>query len=117
MPRADSVSPLARAVACVTCPTSFEPLGMTTLPSDLTASVIRALTASPGLHFFESTGEISAALNAVPLAKPALAWPFCAVAAADVRLEAAACARVWPVSTDACPLACAPGPACDCAAA
>src|SRR5437899_8602855 len=67
MPRADSVSPLPRAEASVTCPTSFEPLGMTILPSDLIASVVRAFTASPGLHFFESTGELSAALNAVPL--------------------------------------------------
>src|SRR5256884_7022143 len=66
MPRADSVSPLPRAEASVTCPTSFEPLGMTILPSDLIASVVRAFTASPGLHFFESTGELSAALNAVP---------------------------------------------------
>src|ERR1700694_4605806 len=78
MPSDDSDSPLERAEACVTCPTSFEPLGITVLPSDLTASVLCAFTGSPGLHFFESIGELSAALNAVPVASEPFACPFCA---------------------------------------
>ena len=119
MPSEDSASPLARVDARVTCPTSFEPLGITVLPSALTASVVRAFTASPGLHFFESTGELSSALNAVPLANAALACPFWAAAPADVELETPACACVLPAWTDACPPACAPACALvsDCAAA
>src|SRR6266571_3263352 len=119
MPREDSAWPLARADACVTCPTSFDPFGITVCPSDLTASVVCAATASPGLHFFESTGELSAALNAVPLANEALACPFCADAEVDADVPAEACACVLPASTDACPLPCAPAcaPVCDCAAA
>src|SRR5260370_24368004 len=118
MPSEDSASPLARAEAWVTCPTNFEPLGITVLPSALTASVVRAFTASPGLHFFESTREFSSALNAVPVASAALACPFCAAAAADLELDAPAWACVLPARTDACPPACAPACAsvCDCAA-
>src|SRR5215467_7555280 len=112
MPREDSASPFARAEACVTCPTSFEPFGMIVLPSDFTASVVCAFTASPGLHFFESIGEVSAALNAVPFASP-----FCAAADADVELEAPACACVFPASTDACPLVWAPACALVCCCA
>src|SRR6267378_210547 len=97
MPSEDSDSPLARAEACVTCPTSFEPLGIIVFPSDLTASVLYAFTGSPGLHFFESIGELSAALNAVPLANAALACPFCVDAEVD--------ADAFP---DVCAPACAP---------
>src|SRR5215472_8885801 len=108
MPRAESACPLARAEACVTWPSSFDPLGMTVLPSDLTASVACALTVSPGVHFLVSKGELKAALNAVPLANEALACPFGVCAAADVELAAPACACVCPACADACPLACAP---------
>src|SRR5436853_5231969 len=75
IPRADSGSPLARAEACVTCPITFAPFGITVFPSDFTASVVRAFTGSPGLHFFESTGELRAALNAVPAAREPFACP------------------------------------------
>jgi hypothetical protein len=53
------------------------------------------------LHFVESTGELSAALNAVPLASEPFACPFCADAdpATDVLLDACAC--VCPACTDA----------------
>ena len=74
---------------------------MTIFPSDLTASVVRPFTVSPGVHFFESSGELNSALKVVPLASPALACPFCAEAAADVELEAPAWACVLPASTDA----------------
>src|SRR2546429_8594339 len=119
MPRADSVSPLPRAEASVTCPTSFEPLGMTILPSDLIASVVRAFTGSPGLHFFESTGELSAALNAVPAASELFTCPFCADAEVDTDALPDACACVWPACTDAWLLLCAPAcaPVCGWAAA
>src|SRR6266850_7663396 len=121
MPSDDSDSPLARAEACVTWPTSFEPLGITVFPSDFAASVVRAFTGSPGLHFFESIDVLSAALNAVPLASEAFACPFCADAAdaADADALPEACACVCPACTEACPLLCAPAcaPVCDCAAA
>src|SRR6266481_1197743 len=115
MPSEDSDSPLPRAEACVTCPTSFEPLGITVFPSDLTASVLCAFTGSPGLHFFESIGEVSAALNAVPLANAALACPFCVDAKVDVDALPDACACVWPACTDAWLVLCAPAcaPVCD----
>jgi len=87
---------LARAEACVTWPTSFEPLGITVFPSDFAASVVCAFTGSPGLHFFESIGELSAALNAVPLANEALACPFCADAADVAEAFPEACACVAP---------------------
>src|SRR5712691_971973 len=119
MPSDDSDSPLARAEACVTWPTSFEPFGITVFPSEFAASVVCACTGSPGLHFFESIGELRAALNPVPLANEAFACPFCADAAdaAEVFLEACAC--VCPACTEACPLPWAPAcaPVCDCAAA
>src|SRR5215472_17478145 len=113
MARAESGCPLARAEACVTWPSSFDPFGMTVFPSDLTASVVCALTVSPGVDFLESRGEVKATLNAVPLASPALACPFCA--AADAELDVPACACVFPAWTDVCPLACAPAcaPVCD----
>src|SRR6266404_1124386 len=121
MPSDDSDSPLARAEACVTWPTSFEPFGIAVFPSDFAASVVRAFTGSPGLHFFESIGELSAALNAVPLASEAFACLFCADAAdaADADALPEACACVCPACTEACPLLCAPAcaPVCDCAAA
>src|SRR6266850_5171857 len=115
MPSEDSDSPLARAEACVTCPTSFEPLGIIVFPSDLTASVLYAFTGSPGLHFFESIGEVSAALNAVPLANAALACPFCVDAEVDADAFPDVCACVWPACTDAWLLLCAPAcaPVCD----
>ena len=78
MASADSVLPVALAEACVTCPTSFVPLGRTVLPSDFTLSAVRAVTASPGLLFFESTGELSVALKTVPDESPALVWLDCA---------------------------------------
>src|ERR1700694_2522697 len=119
MPSDDSDSPLARAEACVTWPTSFEPFGITVFPSDFAASVVCALTGSPGLHFFESIGELSAALNVVPLANEAFACPFCAEAADAAEALPEACACVCPACTEACPLLCAPACAsvCDCAAA
>src|SRR5437660_12265904 len=108
IPRADSDSPLVRAEACVTCPTIFAPFGITVLPSDFTASVVRAFTGSPGLHFFESTGELSAALNAVPAASELFTCPFCADAEVDTDALPDACACVWPACTDAWLLLCAP---------
>src|SRR5438552_7881394 len=108
IPRADSDSPLARAEACVTCPITFAPFGITVFPSDFTASVVRAFTGSPGLHFFESTGELSAALNAVPAASEPFAWPFCADAEVDADALPDACACVWPACTDVWLLPCAP---------
>src|SRR5439155_22762063 len=105
IPRADSDSPLVRAEACVTCPTIFAPFGITVLPSDFTASVVRAFTGSPGLHFFESTGELSAALNAVPAASEPFAWPFCADAEVDAEALPDACA--WPARSDVWLLPCA----------
>jgi hypothetical protein len=71
------------------------------------------------LHFFESIGELSAALNAVPLANEAFACPFCADAADAADALPEACACVCPACTEACPLVCAPAcaPVCDCAAA
>src|SRR5712692_11998321 len=119
MPSDDSDSPLARAEACVTWPTSFEPLGITVFPSDFTASVLCAFTGSPALHFFESIGELSAALNAVPVASEPFVWPFCVDAEVVADALPDACACVWPVCTDAWLLLCAPAcaPVCDCAAA
>src|SRR5712692_3940617 len=119
MPSDDSDSPLARAEACVTCPTSLEPFGIKVFPSDFTASVLCAFTASPGLHFFESIGELSAALNAVPPASEPFACPFCADASDAAEALPEACACVCPACTEACPLLCAPAcaPVCDCAAA
>src|SRR2546430_8204097 len=108
IPSADSDSPLARAEACVTCPSTLAPLGITVLPSDFTASVVRAFTASPGLHFFESIGELSAALNAVPAASEPFTWPFCADAEVDADALPDACACVRPACTDVWLLLCAP---------
>src|SRR6266852_7697483 len=101
MPSDDSDSPLAHAEACVTCPTSFEPFGITVFPSDFTASVLCALTGSPGLHFFESIGELSAALNAVPVASEPFVWPFCVDAEVVADALPDACACVLPACTDA----------------
>src|SRR6266550_2491877 len=115
IPSDDSDSPLPRAEACVTCPTSFEPLGITVFPSDLTASVLCAFTGSPGLHFFESIGELSAALNTVPVASEPFACPFCADAEVDTDAWPDVCACVWPACTAAWLLLCAP--VCDGAAA
>src|SRR5438876_644120 len=95
IPSDDSDSPLPRAEACVTCPTSFEPLGITVFPSDLTASVLCAFTGSPGLHFFESIGELSAALNAVPVASEPFACPFCADARSEERRVGKECRSRW----------------------
>jgi hypothetical protein len=60
------------------------------------------------LHFFESIGELSAALNAVPLASEAFACPFCADAEVDADALPDACACVLPASTEAWLLLCAP---------
>src|SRR5713226_2032121 len=108
MPSDDSDSPLARAEACVTWPTSFAPFGITVFPSDFTASVVCAFTGSPGLLLFESMGELSAALIAVPPASEPFAWPFWAEAALDAEALPDACACVWPARTDAWLLLCAP---------
>lgn len=70
----DSESLLAGAIGCVTQPMSFEPWGKTILPSAFTFSTVCAVTASPGLHFFELIGALSAALNAAPDASPGLVW-------------------------------------------
>src|SRR5436309_3345995 len=106
IPNADSDSPLARAEACVTWPTTFAPLGITVFPSDFTASVVRAFTGSPGLHFFESTVEL-------------FTCPFCTDAEVDTDALPDACACVWPACTDAWLLLCAPAcaPVCGWAAA
>src|SRR5437867_1885245 len=82
-PAADVTPPSAPRQACVTRPTTIAPLGITVLPSDFTASVVRALTASPGLHSLESTRELSAALNAVPAASELFTFPSCADAEVD----------------------------------
>jgi hypothetical protein len=115
MPSTDSDSPFARAEAFVTCPTSFAPFGITVFPSALAASVECAVTASPGLHFFESRGELSSALNAVPFAIEPFACPFCIEAEVVVDVFPDACAWVFPASTEAWPLVCAPAcaPVCD----
>jgi hypothetical protein len=60
------------------------------------------------LHFFESTGELSAALNAVPLASEPFACPFCADAEVDADALVDAWACVCPACTDVWPLVCAP---------
>src|SRR5882724_10908915 len=119
IPSDDSDSPLARAEACVTWPTSFEPFGITVFPSDFAASVVFAFTGSPGLHFFESIGELSAALNAVPLANDPFPCPFRADAEVDADVLADACVCVLPASTEVWLLLCAPtwAPVCACAAA
>src|SRR2546427_149657 len=96
------------AESCVTCPTSCEPMRITVFPSDLTASMLCAFTGSPGLHFFESIGELSAALNAVPVASEPFACPFCADAEVDADAWPDVCACVWPACTDAWLLLCAP---------
>src|SRR5260370_9699789 len=118
-PSAGSESPLGRAEACVTCPTSFAPFGITVFPSDFTASVVWGFTGSPALHFFESIGELSAALNAVPVASEPFAWPFCADVEVDADALPDACACVWPACTDVWLLLCAPAcaPVCGRAAA
>ena len=55
MPRLDCSWPFSRALASVTCPTIFDPLGITTLPWDRTAWLALACTSSPGLAFLAST--------------------------------------------------------------
>src|SRR2546422_259485 len=100
MPSADSDSPLALALAWVTCPTSFEPLGMITCPSCLTAWVVWAKTLSPSLFFLASSGLSSAASNVVPLEMLAEFCPACAVA--DVEAEAFAEASVPEPFFSAC---------------
>src|SRR5579859_534690 len=88
MPSADSFSPLLRCLHSVTCPTSLDPLGITTWPSDFVASVVLAVTASPGLFFLASTGCDSAAFIVVPLDNAPEPWPDLAAVAAEVLLEA-----------------------------
>ena len=53
------------------------------------------------MHFFESIGELSAALKAVPLANEPFAWPFWADAApvADALTELEAAERAKIVKT------------------
>src|SRR5437899_7149222 len=100
MPSADSDSPLALALAWVTCPISFEPLGMITCPSCLTAWVVWAKTLSPSLFFLASSGLSSAASNVVPLEMLAEFCPACALA--DVEAEAFAEASVPEPFFSAC---------------
>src|SRR2546425_1204155 len=90
MPSEDSDSPLPRAFASVTCPTSFEPLGITTSPSDLVFSVVLPVTVSPGLFFLQSTGLVRTAFIVVPCATLAEFWPACAEALPEVLFDAAA---------------------------
>src|SRR5882757_4889195 len=104
IPSADSASPLPRADARVTCPTSFAPFGTTVFPCAFTASVVRAVTPSPGLAFFESTGAVSAALIAVPSA--IVAFEPLACTALDDEADALAFADAGFVLTLAS--ACAP---------
>ena len=96
---------------------SLVPFGRTTLPSDFTASAVRAVTVSPGLFFLASTEPFRLALIAVPLASEAPFCHACAEAFVEVFAEAPAC--VLPAWTEAlvsvCALACAPD--CVCAAA
>src|SRR6266481_1593988 len=61
IPSRDSDSPLPRAWASVTCPTSFDPLCSTTLPLDFTSSVSLAVTSSPALAFLASRDFVSSA--------------------------------------------------------
>src|ERR1700674_3593577 len=67
MPSWDCVCPLARACACVTCPTRRVPFFSTTLPSCLTSSAARASTSSPGLLLFASSEVASVASIFEPL--------------------------------------------------
>src|SRR5256885_1864495 len=69
MPSADSLSPFERDLASVTRPISLAPFGMIDRPSeDFTGSVVRAVTGSPGLAFFESNDEFNSALMLIPAA-------------------------------------------------
>src|SRR6266849_5737755 len=90
MPSEDSDSPLPRAFASVTCPTSFDPLGITTSPSDLVFSVVLPVTVSPGLFFLQSTGLVRTAFIVLPCARLAEFLPDCAEALPEVLFEAAA---------------------------
>src|SRR6267143_2682214 len=90
MPSEDSDSPLPRAFASVTCPTSFDPLGITTSPSDLVFSVVLPVTVSPGLFFLQSTGLVRTAFIVVPCATLAEFLPACAEALPEVLFDAAA---------------------------
>src|SRR6266481_8053153 len=67
MPSCDSFCPLARAWAWVSCPTRRVPFFITTLPSCLTSSAVRASTWSPGLLRFASRAVASVALILEPL--------------------------------------------------
>src|SRR5260370_21054569 len=87
IPGADSASPFARALAAVTCPITLVPLGITTLPSDLVADVVFAVTGSPGLFFLASTGCESEAFIAVPFARLAELCPAFAEAEAELLFE------------------------------
>src|ERR1700682_4043798 len=103
---ADSASPFARAEACVTSPTRFVPFGRITLPSDLAASVVFALTRSPGLLFLESTGALNRALNDVPLDSTAPDESACADV--DDQAPPDACACLVPVCVELWVALCVP---------
>src|ERR1700681_2023517 len=111
MPSWDCVCPLARACACVTCPTSRVPFFSTTLPSCLTSSAARASTSSPGLLLFASREVASVASIFEPLEMLAELFPALAVPDVDAiplpdacAPELFVCTVVWDcVDAPACP--------------
>ncbi len=125
MPSADCSSPLPRAFASVTWPSSFDPFAITTLPSDFTSLAALATTSSPCFAFLASTGLVRTASIVVPVAisAEALVLPAFAFACALPLLAApawvlrpfapsccpAACVASSAPAAVASPLACAPG--------
>ena len=111
MPKDESAEPFARAAASVTCPTSFVPRGRMIFPSALMSAVVRAVSASPGFVFLESTDELSSATIGEPFASEAFSCGFpaeaeaAAVAELDVGAPPCACVCVRhapePVKTSA----------------
>src|SRR5579864_1906320 len=118
MPSWDCVCPLARACACVTCPTMRVPFFSTTLPSCLMSCSARASTSSPTLLLFASREVASDASIFVPLEMLAELLPALAFAVllddidddapVDPLLEA--CAPELFVCTVVCD--CVEAPAC-----
>src|SRR5437868_6434723 len=86
MPRADSESPLALALASVTCPTRREPRGIITPESERTSCVVLAITWSPDLALRASTGLLRVAGIVVPAASDPAALVFTEAPFTDAEL-------------------------------
>jgi hypothetical protein len=81
----------------VTCPISFEPSGMIVLPSCLMGSTVCALTASPGLNFFESIEDVILARMAEPAGNGEIACGLATAGAFESSCEfALLCAAALP---------------------